>query len=459
MRKNVLLCVFFISMLILVTGCTSSSNNQVVVYDTTEYVEGVHQEDSLTAVVASIDYENDLVNLIDCRTGDEKQLIYNGGVSVYNQFGNDIGLDGLELGTVVDAIYYTDTFKLVEIAYSKAATVLSDVNKLSIDLEELKAVYKGTSCPIAEYLTAYDDGAKISALEINTEDLVTLNLYAGKLVSVQVQLGHGYVRLVNQRTYVGGMVEIGYDVIVPVTDDMLLAVREGEYTLRINKNGYGDTKTVTVQKDKEVVVDIFDISIPSGTVTFNIEPADSTLYVNGNKLENHVYTNTYGNYKFKVVAEGYEDFSGRFAIKDPTRIYDVVLKKKKDSTEQTTESTTEESTTDTSTTTATTGTTTETTRQTTEGEPISSEKSTDSTESTEEKKETNNNIVVSAPVGVDVYVDGEYIGLSPVTFKKVVGTHTITLHKKGYLIKSYTIQAKDDGKDDEHSFAELVPIK
>ena len=467
MRKNTLLCLFFISMLILVAGCASGQSGKVTVYETTELSEYAHQEESLTAVVSGIDYENNLVNLIDCQTGDQKQLLYNGGVSVYNKYGDDIGLGGLECGTVVDVIYYADSLKLAQIKYSDSVTAISDVSKFTVDMDELKAVYKGTSCPVSEFITAFDGNNQISAMEINTEDLVTLNVYGGKIVSVQIQLGHGYVKLVNQKSYVGGMVEIGYDVIVPVTDDMLLAVREGEYTLRINKAGYCDSKSVTVVKDKEVVVDIFDISIPTGTVTFNIEPADSKLFVNGEELPNHVYTDNYGNYRFKVVAEGYEDYSGKFTIKQATKVYDVTLEPLEKTTE-TTETTDSTETTETTGTTGTDSTTsTETTATTTSSTSTSTASDTSvttgsavSTEyTTEEPIKTKNKIKIKAPKGVEVYVDGDYIGVTPVSFEKIVGTHTIILNKSGYLIKSYTIQAKDDGKDDEYEFAELVPIK
>ena len=54
--------------------------------------------------------------------------------------------------------------------------------------------------------------------------------------------------------------------------------------------------------------------------------------------------------------------------------------------------------------------------------------------------------------------NGDYVGNSPVSFPKVVGTHTITLYKKGYLIKSYTIQATDDGKDMECKYAPLISL-
>ena len=55
-----------------------------------------------------------------------------------------------------------------------------------------------------------------------------------------------------------------------------------------------------------------------------------------------------------------------------------------------------------------------------------------------------------------VYLDGNYIGLSPCSFKKVPGVHVIILRKTGYETKSYTVQVDSDSKDASYSFAELV---
>ena len=77
---------------------------------------------------------------------------------------------------------------------------------------------------------------------------------------------------------------------------------------------------------------------------------------------------------------------------------------------------------------------------------------------TTESVEQGNKITIKKPEGVGVYFDGDYVGIAPVSIKKAAGMHTITLYKAGYLIKSYTIQAEDNGKDDEYSYADLISV-
>ena len=65
-------------------------------------------------------------------------------------------------------------------------------------------------------------------------------------------------------------------------------------------------------------------------------------------------------------------------------------------------------------------------------------------------------VYVDAPEGAEVYLDGNYVGISPCSFKKTAGAHVITLRKTGYETRSYTVQLDDEKKDLSYSFADLV---
>ena len=64
-----------------------------------------------------------------------------------------------------------------------------------------------------------------------------------------------------------------------------------------------------------------------------------------------------------------------------------------------------------------------------------------------------------APEGAEVYLDGNYVGISPCSFKKVAGVHVLILRKSGFETKSVTIQLDDSDKDMSYSFADLTPQK
>mgnify|MGYP004517409311 CR=1 FL=1 len=453
MNKRMIQYGFVVLMLAFVlTGC-GQKNNDIKVYENTEEVSVRHEETSMTAIITSMDMENNQMHFVSVLDGTDMTLQYHGGVRVSDTKGTDIGIDSVVCGNVVDIVYYADTEKLVSIAKNAKVKTYTQVKKFLYRQDQHTASCNGTSYKVSDYAQVFDGNQVLSLADVNTEDEVTLSVWNGNLVSVVITKGHGYVRLLNQGTYVGGFVEIGKDVIVPVTVDMLVAVGEGDYTLRINKNGYSGEKSIRVTKDRELNVDISDIAIPSGTVTFAVTPEDAgeVIKVDGEIIANRTYTGLYGDHELSITAEGYDSFRGSFKITDTMKNLHVTLQQEttEESTEETTEATTQEAQTTTS------GQTTQATEAT--QNPQTTSATTQSGQTTE-SAEQGNKITIKKPEGVGVYFDGDYVGIAPVSIKKTAGTHTITLYKAGYLIKSYTIQAEDDGKDDEYSYADLISV-
>ena len=228
MLASVLLC---ISM----AGC-GQIKNDVKVYENTEQVSSEHEEASVTATITSMDMEKNLIHVVSIEDGTDLELQYHGGVSVCNAQGKDIGISAVACGSVVDITYYADTMKLVRISENAKVKTYKEVKKFLYRPDDRTVSYNGISLKVSDYTQAFDGETPIALVDVNTEDEVTISVWNDTLLSVVITKGHGYVRLLNQGTYVGGFVEIGKDVIVPVTADMLVAVGEGDYTLRISKN-------------------------------------------------------------------------------------------------------------------------------------------------------------------------------------------------------------------------------
>ena len=435
-------------------GC-GGNKGDVKVYENTEAEIISHEECTMTAIVTGIDMENKLVDFVSVQDGARYSLIYHGGVCVLDSKGKDIGIGSVACGDVMDVTYYGDTEKLVSLQPNGHISTYTEIKKFIYNPEEHTASYGGKSLKVSDYVQAFDGEDPIALVDVNTEDEVTLSVWNGTLLSVVITKGHGYVRLLNQGTYIGGFVEIGKDVIVPVTADMLVAVGEGEYTLRINKNGYSGEKKVIVNRDREMNVDISDIAIPSGTVTFSIEPEDAEpeIKVDGSVISGKTFTGLYGEHQLTIKADGYDSFRGSFRISETTKTLHVTLQKADSS--ETTEETTEENVTTGTETTAGSTTQSQTSETTQEGSEATTQAG---SETTTQSAEREYKITIKEPAGVGVYLDGDYVGIAPVSFKKTAGTHTITLYKAGYLIKSYTIQAVHDGTDDEYSYADLISV-
>lgn len=421
-------------------------------------------EVSIFAIICNVDEVNEKITLraVDYET--EITLTYNGGVDVKDKYDEILSMSQVELGSIVDVVYDANRDKLLSLHMSKDENIrkMEEVSGAEIDNVGKSVQINGTAYRMSDNVRAFSDNNEIGLDEICSEDQLTIWLYNDIICSMFVELGHGYVRLSDYASYIGGMVEIGYDVIVPVTEDMLLTVREGEYTLRIAKGDDVGTKTVEVVKNQEVNVSLADIAIEpkqTGSVLFKVTPSNAAVYIDRKLINTEGAVDiVYGKHKINIIAEGYQSYSASFNVNYAYKIKEYTLLPEDATTESKSSSNTNK----------TTGSTNKTTENNTATEAGSTQNGTTEKNTTEDSNvkdvssttgtKTSNKVTISTPIGASVYFDGEYLGIAPISFTKVTGSHIITFSKMGYLSKSYTVTFTDDSKDVSLKYDELISI-
>ncbi len=450
---------------VIMAGCQKKVSAPV--YD--EELEPV-EEMEVFGVVTQLDEVNGSIVICSIGYGTETALEFTKGADIRDKYGDIMPISNVKLGSIVDVVYDANRNKLVSLYITDKENVskVEEISGAVFDYLENTVRMNGTTYYMSDDVRAFSDNVEIGINEICSEDQLTVWMYNDKVCSLYVELGHGYVKLSDYASYMGGMVEIGYDVIVPVTEDMLLTVREGTYNLRIAKGDDVGTKRVEVIKNQEINVSLADIAIEpkqTGSVLFKVTPADASVYIDGKRANTEgAIELIYGKHKINIIAKGYKSYSATFSVGYAYKIKEYNLEKEgeneADSTKKTTESTskTERPTTQNDTT-AQSDTTTKQEKQesvTTETDSGKDENVKDV--STTTGKKTANKVTISAPLGVSVYFDGEYLGVAPISFTKVTGSHIITFSQTGYLSKSYTVHFSDDGEDVTLRYDDLISI-
>ena len=193
---------------------------------------------------------------------------------------------------------------------------------------------------------------------------------------------------------------------------------EGNYQVNISNKGGGGIKSVTINRNQETTLDIGDLEIPEpqyGMVLFSLSPSSAELYIDGEKVDPSGPVDLiYGIHQLIARAEGYQSVTQYIRVAQESAGINVVL------------------------------------------EHNESEEEEESKESPEDTLTDYYKVYVNAPEGVEVYVDGNYVGISPCSFRKNAGVRVITLRKSYYETRSYTVQVDDEEKDMSLSFADLV---
>lgn len=365
---------------------------------------------------------------------DVVSILNYGAVSVFtDKYKEEREAEWIEPGMILQAVYRTADDKLVSAEVPKDVWEYQDVRRFSFTGDESMMQFAGHKYQYSSMTFFASGNDTIELMELNDQDVITVRGIGIHVYSVVRTSGHGYIRLANYQDFVGGMAEISNSIIVPISENMLVTVAEGAYHVTLCKRGASATKTVTVRSDEEVVADFRDCEIKSaeniGEVTFEIEPEGASLYLNGTAVNySKPIVLRYGKYNITVALTGYKTYSGVLEVAQPISPplhIDLVGEK----------------------------------AAVTSSPKTTPKASADNSDVVTKKIDSNHTITVSAPRGVEVYLDNVFKGMAPCSFTKVIGSQTITLSRTGYVTKSYSVDILDDNENAEFTFADLAEDK
>ncbi len=425
--------------------------------DTEEVVSLDDLQAADTAVLVEKKIEEKELLLRHLGSTEDYELGYDATVPFQNKYGNGITASELKNGEVLDIIYSKHSGQLISVKVSSQNWTMTDMTDYVIDSNRKMITIMGETYQYGPDLLAFSDDQPMRLMDITDMDTLTIKGYNRKVCSIILDEGHGYLRIKNDAYFIGGWIEVGQKIIRPITEEMLLPVPEGRYRVRVTNRGYAGEENVIIKRDEETILDLSGIEVEEvaiGHVEFKLKPDYAQLYIDDEitDYEERVAL-AFGTHKIKVEAAGYQTVETNIKIGDDYANIEISLdplpedeqtdevsdaqKAPPVSAEPTPAGATQDDTG------AASVQNTETVQQQTDTEPL--------TTISGVKK-----IYVESPQDVEVYLDGNYIGVSPASTGKVTGAHTITLSKAGYITKSYTVYVENDDNDVTLSFSDLL---
>lgn len=389
--------------------------------DTGFVVTGPDSYDSAdTAVLVGKNEKENTLTFLNLVNSKKYTLSMDGTTRLYDRYGAGLSSDQVSLGDIVDVTFlkskkHLTTLRLSQKAWSNTNVERHEFNMVRGEVSIGSGTYKLTSN--TQY---YSEGENIEIMDISPMDILSFQGIDTQVLTVKVEKGHGYLRLVNDEKFVDGWIEIGQKQIEKITQDMLLVVPEGSYQVSVSNKGGGGAKNVVISRNEETVLDVGEFEIPEpqkGMVLFSLSPSETELYIDGVKTDaSSPVSLEYGLHQLIARAEGYQSVTRYIRVSQESAGINVVLDQVR--------------------------------------QPEEEPKSTPAPETTTSYYK----IHIDAPEGVEVYLDGNYVGVTPCSFRKTAGTHVIILRKAGYETRSYTIQVDDEEKDLSYSFIDLATV-
>ncbi|MDD3413079.1 MAG: PEGA domain-containing protein [Lachnospiraceae bacterium] len=465
--KKLIFLIILVS--VLLVGCGSKQENQTVTAMKEDTVSEEELKASDTAVLIRKNTQEKKVTFQTLSTGARYDLTYTGTTQLYDKYGQAIVMDQVELGEIVDIIISLHSKALTSLNVSSEAFTISEVENQKINEKKGMFSLGSDNYKITDNLVVVTGDTVGEIMDLNEEDTLTVKGIGRQIYSVILETGHGYVRLKGDEYFQGGWVEIG-KIIKPITTDMLLLVPEGAYDMRITYHGFGGSKSVKVDRDKETVVDVSDLKgelLKIGKLSFHITPSDATLYINGEKTDyNQMVELEYGVYQMVVTAKDYTDIKKYLSVGKEMAEIEITMEEKSSSSSSSSKSSKSSSNSSSSNSlnnSSSSRSSSSSKRSSSSSINSNSGKAggSESIDVGENEEEdvidgTENLLYIDSPEDVEVYYDGIYKGIAPLHFTKSAGTHVITLKLDGYETKSYTITLDSSIENETYSFNDLV---
>lgn len=395
-------------------------------------IPGSYDSMDEVAVVMAVNQEEKTITLRNTDLQRNYTLDYSQATRLEDRYGSSLSIVQIKAGDLVQVTFLKNKKRLNTLSLCGGeAWTYEKVTEYAVNRNTRVLTLGTDSYKIGDDTLIFSQGKQIDWMDLNDVDVLTVNGIDQHVYSIVVEKGHGYLRLENDTYFVGGWIEVGESLISPITQDMLLTVPEGDYQVLLTNNGNRGMKNISIKRGEELDLDIGDIEIEEtkvGRVVFSVTPSNASVYVDGELVDVAAPLELeYGIHQMIAGAEGYDTMTRYINVGEELANLDVRLEKT-----STVSGNSSSNNSDKNTTTSGTGSVISTTDQ------------------------GQYHVMITAPEKVELYVDGNYIGITPISFKKVAGSHVITLRRDGYVTRSYTIQVDEEQKDISYSFADLT---
>lgn len=455
------------AMVCTINGCSFldpgglQENTEAIHTGAVTIVPGTYDSED-TAIVLYKNAEESTIQFQNLATGKRYTLQYDGATEICDKYGEAMSLQQIEPGSIVTARFYKPKKLLASMKVDGQALHFDELSNYALDSKRHTISVGETVYNLSNHLVILSEEDIVELIDINQVDVLSVWGYNNQIYSINIEQGHGYLRLQNDTYFVDGWIEIGQKIIRKISEDMLIVVPEGKTTVKVSHNGSSATQEITFARNEEMAWDLGDVEITEvqkGNIIFTLDPVDATVKIDGKEVNTSLPVELeYGVHQMTVKAAGYDTLSQYIKVREPSANIGIELEENEDaeSSEEDEEETSSDKKTEISDSDK-----EAKDKKSSEKETSDSKKETSKTDSqnkTTSKSNSKYQVHIDSPAGAEVYVDGNYIGIAPVSMNKEIGNFVITLRKTGYQTRSYTVQIDDGDSDVNYSFAELMKL-
>ena len=274
--------------------------------------------------------------MIESFDGDEEYVIlknltstrlvrygYNLDTKFLNKYGDVESWSSFTPGKVVEVVESAALDStLAEIKLTDRVWIQENVTNYEIDLSRDIFKIADSNYRLTPQTEVFSHGISSYITDVGAEDELRVVGKGKEIYSITVTSGHGYISLVNTSLFEGSLITVGDETVALITENAMFEVPEGTYDVTVANNGYGGTKTVTVERNQTMTLDLNELKGEGPKfckITFVCKAENATMYLDGKVVDiNSQQDVQYGRHSLVVTAENYDTWSRTLFVNSPS---------------------------------------------------------------------------------------------------------------------------------------------
>jgi hypothetical protein len=358
---------------------------------------GVTEVRPIVGVIKSVDIATESIILIDAVSSAETLIPVRSSTEMKSKYGDPITFKDFAAGDIVDAGMDSSN-RLISLAKSSSAFNLPMRTKVAIDLESRTIETNSDVYRYNEKILVLNKGQPYDISQLLPIDVVTLSGIGDTVSVINLNKGHGYVRIGNLEFIDNGVVEIDTDIYSSL-EELFEAIPlvEGQHRIVVKGDNIEPyIKDLEITPNAMTFVDLEDIQVKTGILNLSVNVQNYTLILDGNPhLASEPPLLPYGVHMVRVEKDGYIPVEQVIDVMGPSTDLSIQLK---------------------------------------------------------EVLKLGRVTITAVPSGANVFIDSALIGQAPVSISLELGTHDVKLTMDGYKELVFSINVvSGSGPDNSYN--------
>ena len=292
-------------------------------------------EIGLTGVIVSTNQAAQTLDILDIDSLYVFSFSVDNSTNMQNRTGGSMNFAQLRPGEIIDARYRELGEPLTSITIAPNAWEHRNIDDVRVNPQG-NTITVGNSAIIYRYheqTVALFNDAPFNIADIHPLDTATIRGIGSDIWFIEMSRGTGFINIVNGENIRNGVIEIsGHPTVflnASGTTDAPIRVQVGTRQIFVQGANIHDFNTaLEVSTNEQAILDLSAVQVLSGVISFNINQPGATITINGNAHRaDEPLILDHGRYNLVVSLEGFITYERTFEFNSPTLEISVNLER------------------------------------------------------------------------------------------------------------------------------------